>query len=546
MNTATLAPTNRTSARRRLSNGKGAFTRYRRPRACSSRLTRHSGPVSRPRLLRIDRRVASEEAQDASGSLPTQTIITLAAVLIVSGTRWRRGKLGRMDATGWSPAEARLLRVHEELRYASGADQGAPILDGRINYHWVTSPAELGLRKMMLEAGINRVRDAAGRDGPRRPALAIRSSPWKAGDVSAPWHDEFDLDHGHVRYFGDHKPGTLGIPGATSGNRALLQAWHSHNGVNRQQRLQAPPLLLFRAFTVHPSKGGAIHKGHVEFCGVALIERLEYVVQRDPRTGRSFPNIAVDLAVLSGNSEDAVDMRWIDDRRDPNLGLEQTLRFAPESWIRWVAEGRAAIPRVRRRVLSSRVQSKREQLPDSDSHEERALLQVYKHFLERRHAFEMLASRVAAQVLGNSGASYHPGWLTRSGGDGGVDFVGRLDVGAAGANTPIVVLGQAKCVAPESSVSADQVARVVARLRRGWIGVFVTTGVFSERAQIEIIDDQYPLVLVPGAKLAKEVLRMAAADHDGDLQALLDSVTSEYEGAITHRRPEEILNDAAG
>ena len=288
---------------------------------------------------------------------------------------------------------------------------------------------------------------------------------------------------------------------------------------------------------------------------VTLVERDTRVASPWAREFQSIPaeglevrpEIVLDPAVMADIEEQRPATLLVEATSgDTVMGRTHTLRFAPESWIRWVAEGRAAIPRVRRRVLSSRVQSKREQLPDSDSHEERALLQVYKHLLERRHAFEMLASRVAAQVLGNSGASYHPGWLTRSGGDGGVDFVGRLDVGAAGANTPIVVLGQAKCVAPESSVSADQVARVVARLRRGWIGVFVTTGVFSERAQIEIIDDQYPLVLVPGAKLAKEVLRMAAADHDGDLQALLDSVTSEYEGAITHRRPEEILNDAAG
>jgi len=35
-----------------------------------------------------------------------------------------------------------------------------------------------------------------------------------------------------------------------------------------------------------------------------------------------------------------------------------------------------------------------------------------------------------------------------------------------------------------------KVARVVARLRRGWISVFVTTGTFSRQAQVEVIDDQ--------------------------------------------------------
>ena len=182
-----------------------------------------------------------------------------------------------------------------------------------------------------------------------------------------------------------------------------------------------------------------------------------------------------------------------------------------------------------------------DQLPPPGSSEERLLYRFYTFFSDRRHAFELLASKVAAQLLSGSGAVYRDGWLTRAGGDGGVDFVGRLDVGSPNSNTPLVVLGQAKCVAPRSSISPDQVARVVARLRRGWIGVFVTTGAFSKQAQIEVIDDQYPLVLVGGWALAEQVMKIAAANHDGDLDRLLRSVAEAYDDAVTHRRPEEIL-----
>jgi hypothetical protein len=34
---------------------------------------------------------------------------------------------------------------------------------------------------------------------------------------------------------------------------------------------------------------------------------------------------------------------------------------------------------------------------------------------------------------------------------------------------------------------------------------------------------------------------LAATDHDGDLDALLNSVTADYDIAITYRRPDEIL-----
>lgn len=454
----------------------------------------------------------------------------------------------RVDLAWPSPAplteeasQARYVMMHDELRYARSASQVDVELDGFPNYHWLLSPAALDLPKVMLEAGINTPRETRGPDGPRRALIAIRSSPWKAGHATNPWHDEFDLDHGHVRYFGDHKPTTMGLPGATAGNRSLLEAARLHSGTTTQERLLAPPLLLFRAVTVRRD-GRSIVKGHVEFCGAAIIERLEHVVQRDPETGRSFPNIALDLAVVSGGEIDGIDLRWIDDRRNSELTADEALRFAPASWKRWVTRGRQAIPGMRRRVLTSSVKSIADQQPSPGSVEHEILDTLYHFYDNRKHAFELLAAQVAAEVLRDSGARYKEGWLSRSSGDGGVDFVGRIDMGSARASTPVVVLGQAKCVLPTSSISAEQVARVVARLRRGWIGVYVTTGSFSKQAQIEIIDDQYPVVLISGRTLAETVRRLAHGNHGGDLVALLESTIEEYASAITYRRPEEVLS----
>lgn len=188
------------------------------------------------------------------------------------------------------------------------------------------------------------------------------------------------------------------------------------------------------------------------------------------------------------------------------------------------------------------MKSGKEQQPLPGSVEAQVLQQVYAFFDGRKHAFELLASRVAAEVLRESGARYKEGWQSRSSGDGGVDFIGRIDMGSLTASTPVVVLGQAKCIQPSSSISPEQVARVVARLRRGWIGVYVTTGSFSRQAQIEIIDDQYPVVLISGGTLATAVRQMAQANYGGDLGALLESTIDGYGTAVTHRRPEEVLS----
>ena len=102
------------------------------------------------------------------------------------------------------------------------------------------------------------------------------------------------------------------------------------------------------------------------------------------------------------------------------------------------------------------------------------------------------------------GSSCSRGWVTPRVG-GGVDFVSRLDLGSGFCKASVVVLGQAKCIKPGTSVQGIDLARTVARLKRGWIGAVVTTGTFSNRAQQELLTDQYPSVMINGARLAQEV-----------------------------------------
>lgn len=436
--------------------------------------------------------------------------------------------------------DSKLLQFGETLRYAKKA-HSEPIYEGYLNFHYFAQGTRDDQRRIILESGINAVQRVQALDETRRPAIAIRSSPGKAGSVDTPWHDEFDLDHGHIRYFGDHKSTTSGPVGSTRGNKALMEAWERHGSTDRNERALAEPLLVFTGKREYVD-GKPRDKGFIDFCGVALIERLEYVVQRDPITGRSFPNLALDLNVISLGQNDELNWSWIDDRRDPRLSAEEALRRAPESWQRWVRDGRAALPRIRRRVMSSRVRSRDEQLPAPGSRYDRMLAATYTFFDDRKHAFEYLASMVAGELLGEQGHTYSSGWLTRAGGDGGMDFVGRLDVGIGHGKAPLVVLGQAKCVKPTSGVSPDQVARLVARLRRGWIGVYVTTGHFSKQAQVEIVDDEYPVMLVPALKLVEAVDRIVQQSFNGDLDALLEHVARQYPDEVTSRRPMEILS----
>jgi hypothetical protein len=73
------------------------------------------------------------------------------------------------------------------------------------------------------------------------------------------------------------------------------------------------------------------------------------------------------------------------------------------------------------------------------------------------------------------------------------------------------------------------------------VGVYVTTGSYSEPAQMEMVEDQYPILLVNGVTLVDELRKMARDDHHGDLIACIEHILNGHSTVITNRRPEEIL-----
>ena len=95
---------------------------------------------------------------------------------------------------------------------------------------------------------------------------------------------------------------------------------------------------------------------------------------------------------------------------------------------------------------------------------------------------------------------------------------------------------------PSSTTSVKDVARAVARLRRGRIGSYVTLGAFSEPVQREVIEDEYPLLLIPGRKVGEEVDAMAReAGYNSIAAYLAEIVGPEYENYIHDRKAEQIL-----
>ena len=62
-------------------------------------------------------------------------------------------------------------------------------------------------------------------------------------------------------------------------------------------------------------------------------------------------------------------------------------------------------------------------------------------------------------------------------------------------------------------------------------------------AQLEMVDDQYPIVLINGQDLIKELYEIAGKDHGGDLKACVEGLLSSRSLEVLSRRPAEILLD---
>jgi len=420
-----------------------------------------------------------------------------------------------------------VFRVMHPSRTASAGVEGigdyARLTKGR---HGVSADVNKGIW------GYREV-DEPGQSFRRRPAVLLHSNPFKEGTEASPWVDVIRPDAGYAIYNGDNRRSTQN-PFQTRGN-ALLQQLTSFYSDPERRRF-APPVLLFVQCDIDGNR-----KGFREFCGYGIPVQQMFRTQREQKSGRYFVNVAVELTLFSLEHEnEEFDWAWIDARRDGSANADSVLKLAPAAWKLWVREGGAALERCRRHIIRRRIMSVSDQLPLG--RESQLLTRVIAYFSKDRHSFEGLASLIAQRVLG---MRCRRGWVTKRSGDGGVDFVCRLDLGDLDSDfsrAPVVVLGQAKCQGIKRSIGGKDLARVVARLQRGWLGVFVTTGVFSEAAQKELDEDKYPLILINGQRFARE-LRLLLSEEGISLEDLLRREVTWYDKNLQPFEASRILDE---
>lgn len=426
------------------------------------------------------------------------------------------------------------MKIGEIIRYPSQPTMRIE-LDGRRNWYFETAaPPGKTWSRVKLDSGINCSENLGSKARPN-PYIAIRSSPHRFGSEATPWEDVHRPDQGYCRYFGDNKP-SRGAASDSLGNRRMLSAFILHSGT-KEDREASPPILVYEAV----SDSGRT-KGQILFHGFGIISRAELIVQRS--RGATFPNYVYDIALLDlANESEEFPWAWINARRDPDVVFEESIRLAPQSWRHWVKEGAPSIPRLRRNVVARRIVTEAMQQPPRGTTEYKLLEEIFHFFSGRQHHFEILAEFVTQEILRDQGVTYNPGWITQSSGDGGFDFVGSVDLDPTSpfASSRQVLLGQAKCEKLNRPTNGIHLARLAARLRRGWLGAYVTTSYFSLAVQREVLADRYPMMLIDGRRLAETVKRHLH-QNGIDLRDFLVPLVDKYRERIGVGDPELVLN----
>ena len=430
------------------------------------------------------------------------------------------------------------FRIGEIYRYSNQNRLNSvpeEYVDGLPNYFYETySPDQIS--SVFFQKGIHNIATVHLSDGTERiPAIIISSSPHKAGTDITPWEDEFDPDYGRIRYYGDNKSSAKAAEDAP-GNSLLLRIFSVYSSPDESiRRLNGVPLVFFKRVEYDGRK-----KGNLLFQGFGIIESVELITQFDPKLKSPyFTNYVFGMCVFSlAEENEDFSWDWINDRRNPNLTAAEADKKAPASWKKWIKEGSTGLYKVRRNISVSKIISEHEQRPSQGSKEEKTLLEIYNYYQDKRHVFELLAMRVTQEIFEEAGTVFKPGWITQKSGDRGIDFVARLDFSSQMSAMKIIILGQAKCEKIDRPTNGIHIARTVARLKRGWFGVYVTTSYFSRNVQLEVLDDQYPIMLICGKKLAETVEKIIYRKGI-TLSAFLTSLDEDYRSE--NRRPEDIL-----
>lgn len=311
-----------------------------------------------------------------------------------------------------------------------------------------------------------------------------------------PWDDIVDLSKAEIWYWGDAK-GSRDLPvDGFDGNKVLRKIY---DYILTGQRALVPPILHF-------SKP---KRGFVQLNGLCVLDRLDISWFDD--NGKPIQNYHAKLTILDCA---LVSLLWLHERARAEDASKLDLHpDCPISWLKYKKGNKTPLD-----IWMKKIRPKTAQLPAPESPEAKVLDQLLS-----LNPFEF--EKVIVSIFKQMPEITHHISGTKSTGDGGVDFFGTFRLPQP-VNYEIGFRGEVKRYAASTSVDPKSVSRLVARLNRKEYGIFVTTSYFTEQAQREVLQDHYPVHLIPGIDLVN-MLKHLRLVNGGEINTeWLKSVTT--------------------
>ena len=314
------------------------------------------------------------------------------------------------------------------------------------------------------------------------PAYVVLVTAHVAGDYANPWDDVIDERAGIIRYWGDAKHSDRHKAcDSFRGNRCLKAVYDE---LLVGDRMILPPILHF----------SRRNTGKLVFNGLCALESQELTWFEDH--ARPIRNYRWGLTILD---TELVSLDWLKSRVLAGSRAELP-DGAPEAWADYV-RGRTN----RRQVWKAQVRTTETQRAKPGSADERVLQQLIE--LTPRQ-FEAVIVAIFREMK----AVEHSITQTRYVNDSGFDFFGSFTMPLP-VGYEIPLRGEAKRW--RQGVGVGEVSRLVARLRRGEYGIFVTTSYYTKQAQEEVLADAYPVKLFAGIDLVRflKELKLVVGDQ---------------------------------
>ena len=335
------------------------------------------------------------------------------------------------------------------------------------------------------------------------------------------WPDRLDREEGLLFYYGDNRqPGTALAETPVGGNRLLEKVF---NELHAGSRRLIQPFLVFQAI----KKSG---DSYMRFLGLAApgaagMSALDDLVAAWRVQGQTrFQNYRASFTILS---EESVRREWLEDLVTGKQSTESL--SCPQAWRHWVETGRYS---PLKSVRARQPRTKAEQLPANDV-ESQVLEQLSHHLNDREFEFAALE---LIQLMDSRFVNLE---VTPPKRDGGRDIIGDYRVGHDLHEVLIKAAVEAKRWRVAGSVGVKPVARLVSRLRRRDLGVFITTSFFDRQVQLELIEDDHPVLLVSGGDIARLLIAKDLATTEG-LSSWLNAVKTRAASAVESRTQESL------